>query len=262
MGLLLTTVEGLEEVALAEAERRGLKPGGVIRPSLLLVEGAAEEALKLKTVDSVSELLCSFESGDLGLRALRHALRECFRGISREGCSGRVRVRAWARIPGVSRRALELVAARELSRVLRVGTSPEAGPTVRIYLCSGGRILVAKQLNDEPLHLRQYYVFKHPHTLNPLIAAALPLLAPAGSLHDPCCGSGTIPIEYLLARPETLAVCSDVNSEYARRALENSRRAGTDVEVLVADLFHSPLAREVELVAANPPRRQRCSYVH
>lgn len=146
---------------------------------------------------------------------------------------------------------IKLIAAREAVRVLKVKVSP----TVRVYLCEERTLIVARQLNSEPLHLRRYYVFKHPHALNPLLAAVISLLAPADSVYDPCCGSGTIPIEYALASRDTEVLCSDVRMEYAKGARRNSDEAGVQVEAFTADLFHCPLVRCVELLATDPPRK-------
>ena len=190
MKLLLTTVRGLEEVASLEARRSGLRLISVVEPSLLIAEGDAETALRLRTIDSVSEVLCSARAELHTPKSLRSVLRECFREAREKGLASELRMKAWVRVRGVSRRMLELIAAREAERVLKVEASPRARSIVRIYLCADGVLLVARQINAEPLHLRHYYIFKHPHALNPLLAAAIPILAPAESMYDPCCGSG------------------------------------------------------------------------
>jgi len=258
--LLLTTLGGLEEVAALEAGGAGLR-ASVVAQSLVEAEGDPRAALGLRTVDSVCEILCEAKVGELSLRPLRLALRECFRGLGGEW-SGPLRVRGWARAGGLSGRALELVAAREAERVMGVRPSPRGGVVLRVYLLGGGRLLVARQLSPRPLHLRPYYARRHPQALNPLIAAAIPLLAPAGSAYDPCCGSGTIPIEYALARPGAEVAGSDVDPGWVRGARENALRAGAEVELFAADLFLSPAAGGFELVAADPPRElgERSAY--
>jgi len=262
MRILLTTLEGLEEVAALEARMLGLREVEVKGRSLLVAEGSLSEALRMRTVDSVSEVLCERRLGGTSLRDLRLAVRECLRCLKGAVEGGEVRVRAWVRGRGVGRRALELVAAREAVRVLGVRASPRARRVLRVYLLEGGTLLLALQANEGPLHLRSYYVYRHPQALNPLIAAAIPLIAPASSVYDPCCGSGTIPIEYALARPQAEVACSDVVREHVRGALTNAGRAGVTLDAFVADLFHSPLAGWVELVAANPARGFGEAYAH
>lgn len=254
MKLLLTTVRGLEEVASLEARRSGLRLVSVVEPSLLIAEGDAETALRLRTIDSVSEVLCSARAELHTPKSLRSVLRECFREAREKGLTSELRMKAWVRVRGVSRRMLELIAAREAERVLKVEASPRARFIVRIYLCAEGVLLVARQINAEPLHLRHYYIFKHPHALNPLLAAAIPILAPAESMYDPCCGSGTIPIEYSLAIRDAEVLCSDVSTEYIRGVRVNASKAGVCVDAFTADLFRCPLRGNIELLAADPPR--------
>ncbi|RLF06395.1 MAG: hypothetical protein DRK00_01785 [Thermoprotei archaeon] len=262
MKLLLTTLKGLEEAASMEARMRGLKLVSVLEPSLLIVEGEVEAALKLRTVDSVSEVLCLARVEDYTPRSIRSTLRRCFREVGEERLTGELRVKAWVRVRGVSRRIIELIAAREAERVFKVEANPRARSTMRIYLCADGTLLAARQLNTEPLHLRRYYVFKHPRALNPLLAAVIPILAPAESVYDPCCGSGTIPIEYSLAIRDAEVLCSDINVENVRGVRVNAGEAGACVEPFTADLFRCPLVRDVDLLATNPPRGGGVAYAY
>ncbi len=259
--LLLTTIRGLERAAAREAEALGLRVRDVVEPSLVVAVGRRDLALEMGTVDAVSELLCSYRLEELEMRALRYALREAFRRHASEfrGVE-EVAVRACVRGRCMSRRAVELVASREAKRVLSVATSPKAREVVRVYLdCGNRRLFVARQVNEVPLHLRGYYVSKHPSPLNPLIAASIPfvLRKRLGTVYDPYCGSGTIPIEISLRAEEVETLGSDVEPRFVSGARQNSERAGVDLEVFVADVRRPPALGGIDLIATDPPRGKR-----
>lgn len=259
--LVLTTFQGLEEISAKEVEQRGFKLLQVFKPSLLLVEGDLEKALQLKTVDSASQLLHLGEAESLEVKALRLLFRQVFKSCKGSLKSLRhIRVRAVTRGRGVDRRLLELIASREAKRVAHVLTSPRSPNILRVYLDTETNIvIIAQQLHKQPLHLRDYYVAKHPSPLNPIIAASIPYFLGnlPRAIYDPFCGSGTIPIEVLLQAPEVEAYASDIEPAYVKATLENAEQAGVALQVFAADAAHPPIHRGIDLVAADPPRGRR-----
>ncbi|RLF03083.1 MAG: hypothetical protein DRJ59_01820, partial [Thermoprotei archaeon] len=77
-----------------------------------------------------------------------------------------------------SRGFLELVVGRGVKRVFEceIGRPPQYVLRVDL-LCGKRKIFLSLRLNREPLHKRDYYTYKHPAPLNPIIAAAMVYLA-------------------------------------------------------------------------------------
>jgi tRNA G10 N-methylase Trm11 len=91
--------------------------------------------------------------------------------------------------------------------------------------------------------------------LKPSVAAALVLLAemePGQRVLDPCCGTGTIPIE--AAHRGIIALAGDNDAEAIRATHTNAARAGGPLAVAAMDARAMPFAcGTVDRVVTNPP---------
>lgn len=256
MKLLLVTVGGLEEAVAREAEARGLRVLGTPMRSRVLVEGDVDSAASLRTVSAICSLLGIGEIAEEGLRGLRLAVREALRAGG--SVEGPVSVRAYVFGRCFPARTVELVASREVRRVMGVETDPSADRTVQVDVdCRRGRVYASLRIVSPASGRRPYYVRRHPRSLNPLIAASVPWLVGVRGddlLYDPMCGSGTIPIESSLSRG-CRCIGSDVNPKYVNAARENARHAHAPVDFFVADAANPPLDPSlVDLAATDPPR--------
>ena len=255
--LLLTTISGLLNASKVEAEEKGFKILYSLPPSHLVVEGDADSAISMKTIESVSGLVAENTLNRVDAKCVRLGLRSAFKRLE----AGRIYT-VKARVYGgcFSEKFLKLMAAREIIRVLGKNAVGKKGSYIRVILdCKRKLLLVARQVNEEPLHLRGYYVAKHPSPLNPIIAASIPYFLGnlPRAIYDPFCGSGTIPIEVLLQAPEVEAYASDIVPAYVKATLENAEQAGVALQVFAADAAHPPIHRGIDLVAADPPRGRR-----
>ncbi len=258
MRLLLVTIRGLEEAVKKESQFRSLSPISTDLKSRVLVEGSLDDALRLRTVSAVCCLLGVAKLRGSGLRALRLAIRETLKGASLPGETP-VEVRAYVFGEGYTERIASAVAAREVKRVLKAEVKSHAPLTLQIdVFCDRGEVYVSLRETKRGLDRRAYYIRKHPQSLNPIIAAALPWLAgmrETDVLYDPMCGAGTIPIEAALTLG-CRALGSDSNRTYIAAARDNARTAGVDLEFFVADAGSPPLSPSaVDLVACDPPRK-------
>jgi tRNA (guanine6-N2)-methyltransferase len=146
----------------------------------------------------------------------------------------------------------------------RDGDSPAGADsdfTVRAFI-RRDQATIAVRLGRRPLHRRPYKVSTSPGTLHPPAAAALVAIgAPsAGTLADPFCGDGTIPIEAALARPQLHVIGSDIDPVRVRNARENAGRAGVAVDVRLADAAaFAGSVSDVTAIVTNPPWNQAVS---
>ncbi|MFB9903377.1 TRM11 family SAM-dependent methyltransferase [Allokutzneria oryzae] len=111
---------------------------------------------------------------------------------------------------------------------------------------------VAVRIADRPLHRREYRRASVPGSVHPPLAAAMVRLAaprPGAVLLDPCCGSGTIPIESLAVQ-DVFAIGTDIDP--ATVAVARGNDPAGRVRWAVADAGRPPL-REVDVIASNPP---------
>ncbi|MEU6642544.1 methyltransferase domain-containing protein [Saccharomonospora sp. NPDC046836] len=118
-----------------------------------------------------------------------------------------------------------------------------------------GRAVLALRLGECPLHRRTYRRLTRPGSLHPPLAAALVRLArPAvgATLLDPCCGSGTVPIEAALSSPAVSVVGCDRDPHAIQVAVINGEVA--PVRWTVADAGELPLrSAGVDVIVSNPP---------
>ena len=94
---------------------------------------------------------------------------------------------------------------------------------IRVDL-SRSTILIGTALNREPLSRRHKLAFTRSVTLKPTVAFALLHLArcePGHVLLDPCCGSGTLPLEAALAFPGLVAHGVDKSGAVVKGAQAN-----------------------------------------
>jgi 23S rRNA G2445 N2-methylase RlmL len=96
-----------------------------------------------------------------------------------------------------------------------------------------------------------------PGSLHPPLAFAMAMLggvSPGTVVLDPCCGSGTLPIEATRLEPMSIATGVDNNPEAISIAQEYSARARSSSLFLLGDAGALPFADEsVDVVLCNPP---------
>ncbi len=210
MKILLSTPEGLEEVAAEEA-REIAGRACVTERGLVEVEtdelGLVRLNLWGRTFTRVLLEVCSGRMGGLEdmLREInrnRERILECFRDeytfavrCQRSGKHGFTSLDAAREAGGVI-----LNIAR--SAGLRVGVNLRQ-PTLEFYLkIRDDRFYLGINTSGEGLNKRGYRVYNHPAALNPVIAAGMVrMLGWKGQvpLLDPMCGGATIPIEACLS---------------------------------------------------------------
>lgn len=168
-----------------------------------------------------------------------------------------------------NRYAMEAAVGSSLAPVLRAeflervpGRSMVVDPdlTVRVFV-RGDHAVVALRLGPRPLHRRTYKTDTGPGTLHPPVAATMAALVAlavpeAGTVLDPFCGDGTVPIELAIARPKLRVVASDLDPRRAENACRNAGRAGVHIDVARADaavVVETAAAGSVDAVLTNPP---------
>ncbi len=122
----------------------------------------------------------------------------------------------------------------------RAGPPPPGDLSVRVAV-AGERAEVMVRVSSGPLHRRPWKRNTAPATLHPPVAAALLRLAGClGSVVDPFCGDGTIPIEAVLAGGPIWAAGSDLDSPRVANARANAQRAGLALPWVRADAARVP----------------------
>ncbi len=252
--LELTTVPGLEKLVAEELKSLGVEAsyrvlsGRVYAP---VREKRLNVARKLRLVENVRVLF-----GESG--SLEELMREII-PVYREYISG---LRLFAVHAERVSKDLDLTSL-DIARIAGKTIEEETGlavsldcPDIVFYVeyergrYRGGLDLTSyRGLRDRP-----YRVFVHRSALNPVIAAAMCMLAEdAETIYDPFSGSGTIPLECAACGKE--AVGSDISVSFVRGAVLNSRLARLHGETcfLVADVLSSPVAGRVDAIVTNPP---------
>lgn len=125
---------------------------------------------------------------------------------------------------------------------------------VRVFIAHE-RAEVGVRLGKTPLHDRPTGAIHRPGALKAPVAAALLRLAgarPGQRVLDPCCGTGTIPIE--AAALGAMALAGDNNADAIRGTRQNAARAGNAIAGTLLDARALPFADgTVEYVVTNPP---------
>lgn len=256
--LLATTVPGLEFIVEEEAEEICGSVGARYKPLSGRVFLDVKKACLPRFISSARSVenvrLIVGEAQDL--RSLLERVTHFLKELKTVGL--RFAVRAERITKDAPFTSLDL--AREVGEQIRTKLGLEVSlelPDIPIYVeyeagtyRFGLDLTYYKGLRDRP-----YRVFIHPSALNPLIAYAMCRLArPYGTLLDPFCGSGTIPLECMNASTAE-AYCSDVKFEYIRGAVESAKSVENygKLYFLVADVNNYPLGCHVDAVVSNPP---------
>ncbi|TDC67357.1 methyltransferase domain-containing protein [Micromonospora sp. KC207] len=272
------TLRGLEEVAAQEIEERGLGRVEHRRHREVWFSAASAEPrlLDLRTVDDLF-LLVAVADGVGHTKADLAAFTRLARAAAlpaalpaRAACGvpgrpatvdvaasflGRRNYNRYDIEDAVGRHAVAALGLRYHSR--RSGEAPpEGGLSLRVTV-EGTQATLAVRVADRPLHRRAYKRSSTPGTLHPPLAAALAWLAgirPGMLVADPCCGTGTIPVEAAGLAPGAVLFGSDHDPETVGAAVANSAASGARVTWAVADAGRLPLRTgRVDRVVSNPP---------
>ncbi|MGI5120887.1 methyltransferase domain-containing protein [Marinactinospora thermotolerans] len=277
--LMARTLRGLEDVAAREIEERGLGRVERLRHREVWYT-APRPDLGLRTVDDLFLLAGVVEGvghtkADLALFGElvdETVLKELLEVRRASGGS--------AAVPGVdvaasflgkrnyNRYDIEDVVGERVAGLLRLpyhsrrgGTAPPQGGLSLRVTVEGAQAVLALRLADRPLHRRTYKEASTPGTTHPPLAAAMARLAgiePGMRVLDPCCGTGTIPIEARAIAPEARIVGTDHGADITAKAAANGAAAAGgeagETAWAVADAGRLPLGpATVDRVVSNPP---------
>jgi tRNA (guanine6-N2)-methyltransferase len=132
--------------------------------------------------------------------------------------------------------------------------SPERDVSWRIHM-RDNQAVVGLRVALRPLHRRDYRVSSTPGALHPPVAYAMSMLSGAYSgceILDPCCGSGTLPIEAARMSPDAITTGSDIDRSALLAAASNGANAGC--RWVQADLGRLPYRDGIaDCVLANLP---------
>jgi len=111
---------------------------------------------------------------------------------------------------------------------------------------------------NTPLHRRSYRRYIHPSMINPILASALCYLSKIEKrrkILDPFCGSGTILIECKKINPECICYGYDINPKHVNGAKQNIIEAGVDdIYVGVSDILELDKKLDnIDAIITNPP---------
>jgi tRNA (guanine6-N2)-methyltransferase len=275
--VMVRTLRGLEAVARTEVQQRfGPVPVAIEHRTLrfalprldprLLSLGTVDDAFVVlsetdgigrgrSALDGLTRLARSFDaSGALAIEALRALSRP----IAFDVTASFIGRRDYSRFEVEDRVGTAMAGSTGWTYRPRGPLAPGEAPSLsfRVHALHTHATL-AVRLAERPLHRRAYRVRSRPGALHPPLARALCVVAepmPGGSLVDPTCGVGTIPIEAALADPRTNAAGFDLDADAVSAARCNTRRAGTAVRLAVADATRLPLADgSVDRLVVNPP---------
>ena len=153
---------------------------------------------------------------------------------------------------------------REIERVLKCKLTRAIGDVQLSVRFFEKKIIIGLNIGTtQPLYRRWYTRYKSPASLNPVIAAALCLIAGKHDIVlDPFAGSLTIPIEYYrMWRPHKI-LCIDINREVLTRAKSNiAQIEGVEprVDIICGDYFKINIKLNVPCIVTDPPRGLRLS---
>ena len=255
--LLLTTISGILNASRIEAEEKGFKILYTLPPSHIVVDGDIDSALCLRTIESISRVLAENHLESVDSRSVRLSLRKSFKQLIDKKSKYTVKVKVYGDC--FSEKFLKIVAIREIIRIRDRTAISKKGSVLRIILdCKEKFLLIAEQINREPLHIRKYYTAKHPSPLNPIIAASISFITGEKyeMVYDPFCGSGTIPIEFKYVR-KIEAMGSDINYHFIKSATTNALNASISVDFFVADIRKTPVVGSIDFIVTDPPRGEK-----
>jgi putative N6-adenine-specific DNA methylase/tRNA (guanine6-N2)-methyltransferase len=257
MLFLLTTDPGLEDVAAGEVMED--LPGAAvdIRPGQIRVETPAiDELLRLTTIHHVIEL-----RGESEARTLDEVKR-CVADAGFPELDNAASFRVSSKCTGdhdFGKQDLQRAAGGVLHD--RYGTSVDLENfEINIRVDLHGTYLVSGiQITRESLGDRIERARPLRSAIKPTIAAAMIRFAGAhrgaGTLIDPMCGSGTIPIEAARINPALEVTASDWDGETVEVARETIANCGIQIEPHVADARHLGEAHPArfDYIVTNPP---------
>ncbi len=274
MSVLVTTVPGLEDYVVMEAEERmGTEVGHVydrMSGRVLLETGfssvmeAKSFLASMRTIENAYYLLDSGEVGPLmeDLEGRARALRlEGLMGIVTPETSVAVEaVRAGdqeysstdvARAVGDA--VISFLEGRGVKALVNL-SSPDVVIGAHVL---GRGFMVGVKITRSTARDREYRVRGHPASLNPVIAFSMIMMASpdeGDTLCDLTCGGGTIPAEAAHFWRRIRSVCIDVNPDYCDSAGSNLAAAGGDFDLAVGDST-TPMLRPLSCdhVVFNPP---------
>ncbi len=113
--LLLTTISGILEASRMEAEEKGFKLLYVLPPSNLVIDGDVDSALRLRTIESVSEILAENILESIEKRSIRLSLRKSLKQLTGEEKTYTVKAKVYGDC--FSEKALKIITMREIVRV-------------------------------------------------------------------------------------------------------------------------------------------------
>ncbi|RLE60399.1 MAG: hypothetical protein DRJ35_03385 [Thermoprotei archaeon] len=252
---LLTTILGLEEALAKEVCTKNIKTITLL-PSRVIIE-SDKPPTNLRVATRVLELLEATTISKINTLEIRHTIRNTLRKHSLQENNLETHVHGKC----YPKNKLKMIAAREYKRV--TGKNPQLlAPKLVIDLfCRENLLMVSLEKARLWTGKREYYSYRHPTPLNPIIAAAIPYIADIKdeTLLDPMAGIGTIPIEASLATGNP-AQASDINPIYIQYAIQHAKNANIQIDAYVADLKKHP-ATNIDVIATDPPRRNLQTYL-
>jgi len=262
MKLLLITLPGLEGAVKLELEKIGVS-GEIISKARII--GEVREPLELRTIEGFAEILAEKNIEDGNRRDIRLLIRRALleNNRVREAVKGAkiitVKGSIYCKLESLNYRLLELIAAREITRVFRnISVKPKVGDLIFRVEILNNKLIIAREIKSG-LHKRNYTKIRHPAMINPLVAAAMGLLSNINRkdlIIDPYCGVGTIPIEICLTC-KCEAHGSDINKEYVRGALINAKEANVEnkTNFFISSIINlSARNSSYSAVITDPPR--------
>ena len=276
MLILFTTVPGIEDFVIEEVrEYFGNKVintevfGSSNVTGKVLADINAVSTNDLRQLRTVEHVILVLDSGNTGKDI--SSLRKCIWSLNLDGLlnyyTPNTSIGITADRAGThdyrSPEAAALLGERVSEFLLSKGIKPvfnlDNADLVLRLIIDQDRCILGLLMTRKTLKGRQYRVFNHPASINPILAnAMLRTLGPNPSSRvcDPTCGSGTIVIEGALVRQDLYFLCADVNYGYVNGAVMNARNAGVDafIDFLVMDST-KPALREhaCDHAVFNPP---------
>jgi len=261
--ILARTLRGLEWIAAAEVQatigppqiehgHREVRFSAPLEPVLELgtVDDAFVVAGAVEGVGRSRDALARLAETEVDLERFRELLG---RGGSFDVVGSFVGKRNYSRFEIEDALGAALAASSGWTYLSRSGGEPARGElSLRAHVVDS-EATIGVRIAAVPLHRRAYRVASRPGALHPPLARALALLAglrPGSTLADPFCGTGTIPIEAKLARPDLRASGSDLDPEAVEAARRNAEAAGVELGLAVRDAAD---LSQADRVATNPP---------
>ncbi|KUO93273.1 MAG: hypothetical protein AT710_00060 [Thermocladium sp. ECH_B] len=255
MSILATTVPGLEDYVVKEAEkRRGSSIGHSYEKMsgrVILELGASSMAAAksfLATMRTIENAYYLLHRGKVGPRL--SDLATAISGVDLSELMGIVTPETSIAIEALRTGNHEYTSTIVASHVgdAVISFLEERGVRPLVNLSNpdvvigvhvmGDQLLLGVRLTRSTMRDRDYRVASHPASLNPVIAFAMIMMADPGdgeTICDLTCGGGTIPAEAMHYWARVRAICIDINLNYCLMARDNLNSAGSDFDVVSGD---------------------------